>query len=453
MTLLSKLAFVAVAASRDLFVPQPGYSAGSTVAYTGSPVAYGPAVQPVMTSQSAYVPAATIITPDAEESVTGSTLAAGCAVSMLAVVGYSMTRTPSSPSPTVDLEDGLLELAGPMGTEAWSRTVSPNMAAKAAPKKVAPKKAAAKKPVGVVKPTKVAKKPVAKKPVAKKPVAKKPVARKPVARKPVVRKPIAKKAPVKRAAVKSAPAKVGGESMAGNTFLSRSTNDSTGLMMLRERTFNSKRKMPPGQRPIGQADLGSSIKPGDVGTTRPLGVYDPLRILTNEPEKYRRWQEMEIKHGRIAMAATVHVLVTCAGGRWDGYVSKLSFPPIKFEDIPGGTLGSWEALPTLGWFQIVCLVALLDNSLFAQDPNLEPGDVVGDRLPWVRYKDPATRKIKLNAERNNGRLAMMGIFGMMTNEALTGNPLYPLLTPAQGGSFAVFAQGTPLADLTSGFVA
>jgi len=171
--------------------------------------------------------------------------------------------------------------------------------------------------------------------------------------------------------------------------------------------------------------LGSSIKPGDIGTTKPIGVYDPLNILTKNPEKYRRWQEMEIKHGRIAMLACTHVFVT-ANYKWDGYCSYLSFPPLKFADIPAGTLASWEALPQAGWAQIVALVAILDNSLFRQDPDREPGDTVGDRIPWVRYKDPAVKEFKLNAERNNGRAAMMGIIGMMIHESLTGNPIWPL---------------------------
>merc|ERR1719446_509964 len=88
----------------------------------------------------------------------------------------------------------------------------------------------------------------------------------------------------------------------------------------------------------------TAINVGDVGTTRPLGVYDPLGLMTKMPEKYRRWQEMEIKHGRIAMAAVTHVLVTGAGYKWSGYCSYLSFPPLKFDDIPAGTLGA-RALP------------------------------------------------------------------------------------------------------------
>merc|ERR1719389_2274 len=170
----------------------------------------------------------------------------------------------------------------------------------------------------------------------------------------------------------------------------------------------------------------SAISPGDIGTTRPLGVYDPLGLMTKNPEKYRRFQELEIKHGRIAMAAVLHVIVTGAGYKWAGYCSYLSFPPLKFEDIPAGTLGSWATLPQAGWGQIVAVIAILDNSLFAQDPALPPGDVVGDRIPWVRYSDPDVKAYKLNAERNNGRAAMMGIIGMMIHENLTGNPIWPI---------------------------
>ena len=172
------------------------------------------------------------------------------------------------------------------------------------------------------------------------------------------------------------------------------------------------------------------ISPGDIGTTRPLGVWDPLGLVGDDAVKYRRWQEMEIKHGRIAMAATLHVIATGAGYKWDGYASYLSFPPLKFADIPAGTLGSWEALPQAGWAQIVAVIAILDNSLFAQTDGA-PGDCVGDRIPWVRYDDPAVKEFKLNAERNNGRAAMMGILGMIIHEGLTGNPLFPISVPEQ----------------------
>jgi len=174
----------------------------------------------------------------------------------------------------------------------------------------------------------------------------------------------------------------------------------------------------------------SAISPGDIGTTAPLGVYDPLQLMTKNPEKYRRFQEMEIKHGRIAMAATLHVILTEAGIRWPGYLSFAE--DIKYTDMPGGTIASWAALPNLAWLQIVLIVALLDNSVLAQQPDKAPGDVVS--FGWVRYEDVpgfAGKEFKLNVERNNGRAAMMGIAGMITHEALTGNPLYPIPVPPQ----------------------
>jgi len=181
----------------------------------------------------------------------------------------------------------------------------------------------------------------------------------------------------------------------------------------------------------------SAISPGDIGTTKPLGVYDPLGLMTSMPQKYRRWQEMEIKHGRFSMLAVTHVLLTEAGVRWPGYLSFAE--DIKFSDMPGGTIASWEALPNVAWAQIVLVVALLDNSVLAQDPSKAPGDVadgtyVQPGSVWVRYEDKpgfSGKEFKLNAERNNGRAAMMGITGMGIHEALTGNPVWPIPVPPQ----------------------
>merc|ERR1719253_1000765 len=174
----------------------------------------------------------------------------------------------------------------------------------------------------------------------------------------------------------------------------------------------------------------TAIKAGDIGTTKPLGVFDPLQLMNKMPDKYRRWQEMEIKHGRFAMAACLHVFVTEAGFRWPGYLSLAE--DIKFSDMPGGTIASWAALPNLAWAQIVLIVALLDNSVLSQKPENAPGDVIP--FFWARYPDIpgfAGKEFKLNAERNNGRAAMMGIAGMLIHEGLTGNPVWPIPVPPQ----------------------
>jgi len=181
----------------------------------------------------------------------------------------------------------------------------------------------------------------------------------------------------------------------------------------------------------------------EIGVLPPLGRWDPLQIREQGPERYRRFVEMEIKHGRLSMAAFLGVITTYSGLRWPGYLS--TSENIKFEDIPGGAISSWAALPTPAWFQIIAFISICEVNFLKQDPNKAPGDVVPDDWAWARYPDGydvwlgdgSIKQVgeeelilgktwKLNAERNNGRAAMMGITGMLIHEALTGNPVFPI---------------------------
>merc|ERR1719163_1997176 len=209
------------------------------------------------------------------------------------------------------------------------------------------------------------------------------------------------------------------------------------MMISGVQAFNAPAGLAAVAKPAVSGVTMTAIRPGDIGTTKPLGVWDPLNLIGGDAVKYRRWQEMEIKHGRFSMLAFTHVILTEAGVRWPGYLSFAE--DIKFLDMPGGTWGSWAALPNLAWVQIVLVVALLDNSIVAQDPSKEPGDL-GDGTycqpgaVWVRYEDVpgfAGKEFKLNAERNNGRAAMMGITGCTIHEGLTGNPVWPIPVPPQ----------------------
>merc|ERR1719310_2289614 len=46
----------------------------------------------------------------------------------------------------------------------------------------------------------------------------------------------------------------------------------------------------------------------EIGVLPPLGRWDPLQIREQGPERYRRFLEMEIKHGRLAMAGFLGVV-------------------------------------------------------------------------------------------------------------------------------------------------
>jgi len=171
----------------------------------------------------------------------------------------------------------------------------------------------------------------------------------------------------------------------------------------------------------------SMFAEGDVGVTPPLGVYDPLGLI--ESKDMRRFEIMEIKHGRAAMLGFLHVVLTHAGVRLPGYLSIVQ--DLKYSDMPAGCFASLEATPTLGWLQIMAVTCAAEtgyagtsSGLVAQTDDKAPGDIGGSK--WKRYADPEERAFKLNAERNNGRAAMMGITGMLIHESLTGNPVFPI---------------------------
>jgi len=172
---------------------------------------------------------------------------------------------------------------------------------------------------------------------------------------------------------------------------------------------------------------GGGFSPqSDIGVTPPLGLFDPLGFLSRGPEVYRRYQEIEIKHGRLSMAATLGVIVTEAGIRFPGYISISQ--DLQFSDVPGDLAGAYFGIPLVGWVQIMCLIAALDIAVFRQDPAFPAGDCVQDLpIDWVRYDDPEVKAFKLNAERNNGRAAMFGILGMISHSALGADALFPIV--------------------------
>jgi light-harvesting complex I chlorophyll a/b binding protein 1 len=172
---------------------------------------------------------------------------------------------------------------------------------------------------------------------------------------------------------------------------------------------------------------------GDTGVTPPLGVYDPLGLI--ETKDMRRVEIMEIKHGRAAMLGFLHIVLIHAGVRLPGYLSIVQ--DLKFSDMPVGCLASLEATPTLGWLQIMAVTcaaetgyAGTDSGLVSQADDKAPGDIGGAK--WKRYSDPAERAFKLNAERNNGRAAMLGVTGCIIHELLGVDALFP--TGGMGGA-------------------
>merc|ERR1719451_100466 len=180
--------------------------------------------------------------------------------------------------------------------------------------------------------------------------------------------------------------------------------------------------------PAARAVAATMFAEGDVGVTAPLGVWDPLGLI--EKRDMRRYEIMEIKHGRAAMLGFIHVILIHAGVRFPGYLSPSE--GLKFADMPVGCFASLEAVPTAGWLAIMLTTCMTETGAIANAPKVEfpilggpywgspqtvdkaPGDIGGEG--WTRYSDPAVKTFKLNAERNNGRAAMLGITGCLIHE-------------------------------------
>jgi len=178
--------------------------------------------------------------------------------------------------------------------------------------------------------------------------------------------------------------------------------------------------------------LDARVDPLDpsIGVTPPLGVYDPLGWLDpgKDPAKnfasfhanFARRRAVERKHGRVAMAAVVGMLFHNANIEFPGYLSKEL--GIRFSDIPDGMSGLFS-LPLAGLSQIfffcgVCELAIWPASNYSGDYGCGYG------RPFVpNFLEGDELKTKLDMEINQGRAAMLGIFGAMVGEAVTGQTL------------------------------
>jgi len=200
-------------------------------------------------------------------------------------------------------------------------------------------------------------------------------------------------------------------------------------------------------KPVTRAVGATMFEEGDIGVLPPLGVYDPLGLI--ETKDMRRYEIMEIKHGRAAMLGFLHVIHVESGVRFPGYLSGSA--ELKFTDVPSGCFASLEAIPKLGWLQILAVALACESgyaaqpfSVVAQTEDREVGDIGASG--WVRYSDPEVKAYKLNVERQNGRAAMMGMAGCLTHELLGVDALYP--TGGYGG-----APKTPIIDPETAFSA
>ncbi|CAE8728228.1 unnamed protein product [Polarella glacialis] len=136
------------------------------------------------------------------------------------------------------------------------------------------------------------------------------------------------------------------------------------------------------------------------------------------------------QNGRVAMIATIGWILP-EYYRFPGYLSPSQ--DLKFADVPGG-MQALAKVPAEGWAQIGVFVAFLELFPMRQEKDRVPGDFPGFGkigLPiFGSTCDPAKSERSLNAELNNGRLAMLAISGMAAQNGLFGTTGSEMWMPA-----------------------
>ena len=128
-------------------------------------------------------------------------------------------------------------------------------------------------------------------------------------------------------------------------------------------------------------------------------------------DNFRHYRGVEVKHGRIAMAATLGMLVQQTT-RFDGFLS--TSQNLKFEDVPNG-LKALDAVPLEGWCQMIVVIGM-HEVFIKQREGKAPGDF-GTGYFGFTMDDQSSKQLRaLSVEISNGRLAMLGILGMFASE-------------------------------------
>jgi len=160
-----------------------------------------------------------------------------------------------------------------------------------------------------------------------------------------------------------------------------------------------------------------------AGITR-LGFFDPLAFTTRHSGgKMLFYREVEIKHGRVAMLASLGLLVgeqyhPLFGGDID-VPSYIAFQETPLENFWPAVVAA-IAIPEV--FSVVKFQDPSEGERWAMKTDHLPGDLGFDPL-GLKPTDPKKFKEMQSKELNNGRLAMIAAAGMIAQEIATGEKL------------------------------
>lgn len=193
-----------------------------------------------------------------------------------------------------------------------------------------------------------------------------------------------------------------------------------------------------------QSDLQALAK-----TQNPVvGFFDPLKLSEGEfweqsNEATIGWlRHAEMKHGRVAMAGFVGYIIHENGIRWPWALSTGLPDYSSFEGLSAPAV--WDATPVSARLQILIIIGFFEfwsesNYVLEQDgtkhymrggkpgyfptfkeiPHPVPLNLF-DPFGFTKKLSDEAKAKKLNIEINNGRLAMLGLFGFVSEARVPG---------------------------------